>query len=184
MHVTALPPLIRALSLHVLRIMDCTMADVAAKAAATMNFHTYTDVKNHLRAMTWSGQILDFDDAENFGSIDVDEAADLGIAQEGVKRNCLQPARSYEMTRRFHIIWSVEWTSSKGVLASDGLLHQVRCLVYCGVGKKDFLMMPKRSTLVKHDLSLCHRQNLAFFAAKWPASVLQQMAGCSNLEAC
>ena len=52
-----------------------------------------------------------------------------------------------------------------------------------GVGKKDFLMMPKRSTLEKHDQSSRHKHNLATFATKRPTSVLQQMAGCTTLEA-
>ena len=69
------------------------------------------------------------------------------------------------------------------MLADDGLLHQVRCLVCSGIGKKDFLMMPKRSTLEKHDQSSMHKQNLSIFAAKRPTSVLQQMASCTILEA-
>ena len=75
----------------------------------------------------------------------------MGLLHDAIKKKRLRPARSYKMTRRFHTVSSVVWTWSEGVLAEDGLLHQVRCLVCSGVGKKDFFMMPKRSTLEKHD---------------------------------
>ena len=127
--------------------------------------------------------VPDLDDDDDFGGVDAGEAADLGLLHDVVKKKRLWPARSYEMTRRFHTVWSAVWTWSEGVLAEDGLLHQVRCLVCSGVGKKDFLMMPKRSTLEKHDQSSKHKHNLASFAAKRPTSVLQQMAGCTTLEA-
>ena len=128
-------------------------------------------------------EIPDVDDGHDFGGVDASEAADLGLLHDASKKKPLWPARSYEITRRFHIVWSAVWTWSEGVLADDVLLHQVRCLVCSGVGKKDFVMMPKRSTLEKHDQSPRHKQNLAIFAAKRPTLVLQQMAGCTTLEA-
>ena len=52
------------------------------------------------------------------------------------------------------------------MLAHDELLHHVCCFVCFGVGCKEFLMMPKHSTLEKHDQSSKHKQNLAIFVAK------------------
>ena len=99
-------------------------------------------------------EIPDVDDEHDFGGVDAGEAADLGLLYDARKKKGLWPTRSYELTRRFHTVWSAVWTWSEGVLADDGLLHQVRCLVCSGVGKKDFVMMPKRSTLEKHDQSI------------------------------
>ena len=96
-------------------------------------------------------EIPNLDDGHDFGGVDAGEAADLGLLHDASKKKRLRPARSYKMTWRFHTVWSVVWTWSEGVLADDGLLHQIRCLVCSGVGKKDFVMMPKRSTLEKHD---------------------------------
>ena len=124
--------------------------------------------------LDWTDKdISDLDDEQDFGGLDAGEAADLGLLHEAIKKKCLWPAQSYEMTRHFYTIWSAVWTWSEGMLANDGLLHQVRCLVCSGVEKKDSLMMPKRSTLEKHDQNSRHKKNLAIFAAKRPTSVLQ-----------
>ena len=44
-------------------------------------------------------------------------------------------------------------------------------------------MMPKHSTLEKYDQGSRHKQNLAIFATKCPTLALQQMAGCTTVEA-
>ena len=67
--------------------------------------------------------IPDLDDEHDFGGLDAGEAANLGLLHDVVKKKRLRPARSYEMTRRFHIVWSAGWTWSEGILAEDGLLH-------------------------------------------------------------
>ena len=123
--------------------------------------------------LDWTDKdIPNLDDGHDFGGLDADDAADLGLLHDAIKKKRLRPARSYEMIRCFHTVWSAIWTWLEGMLVDDGLLHQVRCLVCSGVGKKDFLMMPKRSTLEKHDESSRHKQNLAIFAAKLPTLVL------------
>ena len=57
----------------------------------------------------------------------------------------------YKFTHQFQIVWSVIWIWLEDVLARGGLLHEVRCIICSMVGKKKCLMMPKQSTLEKHD---------------------------------
>ena len=106
----------------------------------------------------------------------------MGVAKETAQKKWKSHVRSYELTRRFQMIWSAIWTWAEPVLAGDGLLHQVRCLVCSDMDKKDCIMMPKQSTLEKHDVSMRHKQNLGLFAAKRPTSILEQNNNCSTAE--
>ena len=108
-------------------------------------------------ACRWSSDDLpDFQD--DFDVVDEGEACDLGLTKQVGKKKHTKPVRSYELIRRFQIVWSAIWTWSEPVLARDGLLHQVRCLVCSSMDKKETcVMMPKRSTLEKHDLSMRHK---------------------------
>ena len=51
-----------------------------------------------------------------------------------------------------------------------------------GMNKKDCVMMPKRSTLEKHDVSMRHKQNMGLIVAKRPTSILEQINNCSTVE--
>ena len=107
-------------------------------------------------ACGWSFDDLpDFQD--DFDVVNEGEACDLGLTKQASKKKRTKPVRSYELTRRFQTVWSAIWTWSEPTLARDGLLHQVRCLVCSGMDEKECVMMPKRSTLEKHNLSMRHK---------------------------
>ena len=106
----------------------------------------------------------------------------MGVTKQRAQKKWKSLVCSYELTRRFQTIWSAIWTWAEPVLAGDGLLYQVRCLVCSGMDKKDCIMMPKRSTLEKHDVSMQHKQNLGLFATKQPTSILEQINNCSTTE--
>ena len=112
--------------------------------------------------------------------------------------------KRYDRHRKFQTEWAAKFPWAEGVLASDGILHLVRCRVCTTFDKKPCLMAPKSDTLLKHDgkrtarkdmplykvkagesyiaTNCRHRKNLRLYAARPPATILEAVNNCTSIE--
>ena len=72
---------------------------------------------------------------------------------------------------------------NEGILKEDGLLHLVKCTIYSIVGHKIYVMAMKWDTLKRHGLRKCHVKNSVLFVVQQPTSVMDQIQGCTSVEA-
>lgn len=59
--------------------------------------------------------------------------------------------RRYDRHQKFQILWAAKLPWAEGIMASDGILHMVKCKVYSTINRKPCIMAPKSDTLFKHD---------------------------------
>jgi len=113
--------------------------------------------------------------------------------------------KRYDRHRKFQTLWAAKLPWAEGIMATDGILQMVRCKVCSSLDRKPCIMAPKSDTLFKHDgkrtakkdmpqykvkagetyiATQCkHRKNLRLYAAKPPATVLEQLNNCTTVEA-
>jgi hypothetical protein len=58
--------------------------------------------------------------------------------------------KSYDCIWKFQLEWATKLPWVEGVLATDGVFHNVRCKVCSTISKKPCLLTPKWDTLMKH----------------------------------
>lgn len=112
--------------------------------------------------------------------------------------------KRYDRHRKFQTVWAAKLPWAEGIMASDGILHMVKCKVCSTIDRKACIMAPKSDTLFKHDgkwvakkdmpqfkvkrgeqyiATQCkHRKNLRLYAAKPPPTIIQQINHCTSLE--
>ena len=103
-------------------------------------------------------------------------------AEEAVPVGGKRWKKKYDLTRKYQMEWAAKAPWSEAVLRSDGLLHFVKCSICSAVGKKDCLMNPKWDTISRHGLRKCHTKNQMLYASRRPATVLDQIQGCTSAE--
>ena len=111
----------------------------------------------------------------------------------------------YDRHRKFQTTQAAKLPWAEGIMATDGILHMVKCKVCSTIDRKLCVMAPKWDTLFKHDgkrtakkdlpqfkvkageqyvaTNCKHRKNLKLYAAKAPTTVLEQVNNCTTLEA-
>jgi hypothetical protein len=155
-------------------------------------------------------------DADGFVEVPIDfEGSDSDFQSPPSKRHSSsrKKARSsqseaqtrYDKHRKFQTVWAAKLPWAEGIMATDGILHMVKCKVCSSIDRKPCVMAPKSDTLFKHDgkrtarkdlpqykvkagqqyvATQCkHRRNMKLYAAKAPTSVLEQINNCTSLEA-
>lgn len=113
--------------------------------------------------------------------------------------------KRYDRHRKFQTIWAAKLPWAEGIMASDGILHMVKCKACTAFDRKPCIMAPKSDTLFKHDgkrtakkdmpqykvkageqyiATHCrHKKNMRLYAARPPATVLEQINHCTTVEA-
>jgi len=111
----------------------------------------------------------------------------------------------YDRHRKFQTEWAAKLPWAEDILATDGVLHMVKCKVCSEFDRKPCVMAPKSDTLWKHDGKRCakkdlpqygvkkgehyiaaqckHRKNMRLYAARAPSSILEQVNHCTTVEA-
>ena len=90
--------------------------------------------------------------------------------------------KNYDLHRKFHNEWAAKEPWSEAILAKDGVLHMVRCKPCTTVRGKQVQMASKWDTISKHGQREIHKKCMLLYAAHAPASVVEQIQGCSTLE--
>jgi len=120
---------------------------------------------------------------------------DMGLNPNSLRMCPLQKLKkSYDHSRKFLLEWVAKLPWAESVLATNVVLHNVRCKVYTTIDKKPCLLVPKWDTLMKHEgrrkakkdllklnvkkgewynRKFCkHKQNQTLFFTKAPTNVL------------
>ena len=90
--------------------------------------------------------------------------------------------KNYDLHHKFHNEWAAKEPWSEAILAEDGVLHMVRCKPCTTVRGKQVQMAPKWDTISKHGQREIHKKCMLLYAARAPASVAEQIQGCSTLK--
>lgn len=84
------------------------------------------------------------------------EGEDEEVESPPKKKKKSQSAKSkaqkrYDRHRKFQTIWAAALPWAEPILASDGILHMVKCKACSAFDRKPCIMAPKSDTLFKHD---------------------------------